>query len=244
MGAVSRVLAPGSGETKVAHSAEMSGTFSDRWALRRHVILGRFLALLYRLLASTWRVKRVNVDLFESTLAEGPAVIAIWHGDQMPLLGVHASKQIAGLASKSRDGEILAALIQQLGYQVFRGSSSRGSMSALRGGFRLIGEGVSPALAVDGPRGPSGNPQPGAVALAQKMCCPVLYMACHTQPSLRLNSWDRFKIPLPGARLTIAYGLFDPSGLPRDKATEALGVQMHALSDGLSRPSEARLSDG
>ena len=207
-------------------------------------LLGRCIAALYRLWSWTWRVERIDHGLFESTLAEGPAVVAIWHADQMSLLALHARDDIAGLASQSKDGQWLASVIAHLGYRVFRGSTSRGALGALRTAMWLIDKGISPALAVDGPRGPCGKPQPGAIGLAQKTQRPVLFIACHAHPAIRLGSWDRFTVPLPGARLRIAYGRFDPAGMSRAQATEELGRRMTALTARVSPASLAQPSAG
>jgi lysophospholipid acyltransferase (LPLAT)-like uncharacterized protein len=175
----------------------------------------------------------VDRQTLVQSLEEGPAIIAIFHGDQAPLLHAHGRLGIVGMASQSRDGELLAQLIRRLGYGVIRGSTSRGGMGALRAALRCVEDGQSPALAVDGPRGPARVPQLGALHLAARTQCPVVYMVAHASWALRLRSWDRFVVPLPGAAVTIGYGRMDPPSTDRasvEAAAEELRERMEDLA--------------
>jgi len=199
--------------------------------------VSRLLASVYRALSATWRVRSVDRDILEQTLEEGPAIIAIWHGEQAPLLHAHGFMGIDGVASKSRDGEVLAQVLERLGYGVIRGSSSRGGLGAIRGAMRAISSGRSPALAVDGPRGPAHVPSLGALHLAARTVRPVVYMVAHTTWAVRLNTWDRFVLPLPGARITIGYGRMAPPDAGRAAvvaAADELQRRMEALARRLS----------
>lgn len=126
---------------------------------------------------------------------------------------------LVGLASLSGDGEIVATALGALGYPVVRGSSSRGSVAALRALIATLAAGASPALAVDGPRGPAGRAHPGAEALAKRLNVPVVWGRIEA-PGFRLRSWDRTLIPYPFARVRVRYGVWSP-GL--STLTEALG---------------------
>jgi lysophospholipid acyltransferase (LPLAT)-like uncharacterized protein len=136
----------------------------------------------------------------------------------------------------------LAGVIAHLGYGVIRGSSSRGGVGALRSAIRSIGEGRSPALAVDGPRGPALVPQLGALHLAARTQRPVVFMVAHAALAIRLSSWDRFVLPLPGARVVIGYGRMDAPAKDRpsvEAAARDLGRRMEGLSLRLSPLSSA-----
>src|SRR6185436_7490736 len=62
------------------------------------------------------------------------------------------------------------------------------------------------AVTVDGPRGPAGVVAPGALVIAQRTAAPMVPTAAATSRAWRLRSWDRFMIPKPFARVTVAYG--------------------------------------
>lgn len=193
------------------------------------------LSLVYRALSATWRVRYRHRELLETSLAEGPVVFAFWHGEQLLVIGPHAKLGLLGMVSLSRDGELLAQVLLALGYKVARGSSSRGGAAAARACLRQLQQGTSPALAVDGPRGPRHCVQPGAVTLSALSRRPILYVVAHARPAVRLRSWDRFVVPAPFARVTIAYGRMEaPERGDLDAATAELGERMRAASAALS----------
>jgi hypothetical protein len=166
-------------------------------------VLVTILAVAVRLLARTWRVERPAWPV------AGPCVVAFWHGHQLPMIALHRGLGLVGIASRSRDGEIVTGVLTRLGYPVVRGSSSRGGVDALRGAATALATGGRPALAVDGPRGPAGVVQPGAEALARRAGVPVVYGVVEAA-GLRLGSWDHFLVPWPLARVRVRYGVWRP----------------------------------
>ncbi len=72
--------------------------------------------------------------------------------------------------------------------------------------------GVTP----DGPRGPARQLAPGALAAAQRAQAPLVALRAHAASAWRFRSWDRFLVPKPFARVTIAYGpvTYVPAGDP------------------------------
>jgi len=169
------------------------------------------IAAAVRLLAATWRVAREGRAELDAALAAGPVVFAFRHGDQLAVLGTHRGLPVTALASRSRDGELAAQVIERLGFEAIRGSSSRGGLAALAAGRRVLRDGRSLALTVDGPRGPAGEPKPGAAALSRMGRAPLCWVRIEVSRGLRLKSWDRFLIPLPFARVTVRTGVLPPS---------------------------------
>lgn len=179
-----------------------------------------FVGLLV-LLSWTWRVRRT--EPVAAWLAEGPAVVVFRHGHLLPMLLLHRDLPIAALASRSGDGALAARVAGALGYPVFRGSSSRGGLEASREALRLLDEGLCPALAVDGPRGPAGEPHPGALALAARGGVPVVWGFVRAS-GWQARSWDGFLVPWPFARVELRYGRMavEAGRHGRDVATAAL----------------------
>ena len=174
-------------------------------------------ALLLRAWASTWRVRPPGAG--DRAFAEAPVVFACWHGELMPLLLLFRDRGILTLASQSRDGGRVAALLARLGYGVLRGSSSRGARSALRG-LRSALQTRSICLTVDGPRGPRHVAKPGAVGLARVSGRPLWAARAACWPALTLSTWDRFVIPLPFARIDLR---FEPVLAEEEALAAALG---------------------
>ena len=79
-------------------------------------------------------------------------------------------------------------------------------------------EGVSPVITVDGPKGPAEVVKIGAVLLARLTGAPMIPMAYAASSAKLWNSWDRFMLPRPGARIVIVVGepLRVPPGTPID----------------------------
>ena len=169
------------------------------------VIRAFLLSVLVRLLALTWRIERFDPKgLFPTTLSGG-AVLALLHGEQLPLLLSHRSRRTVLMVSASRDGEWLVQAAKHLGYRAIRGSTSRKALSALLGARRALNAGDSVAVAVDGPRGPRGIIQPGAQHLASRASVPLIAIRARASRAWHLSSWDRFMIPKPFAKIRLEY---------------------------------------
>lgn len=189
------------------------------------LIAGALIAAFVRLIHATWRVRVHDEILLRQAVECDGAVLVFWHGEQLPMVPQHRSNQVVGMASLSRDGTLLAEVARRLGFGLVRGGSSRGSFSALRGARRVLEAGLSPALAADGPRGPAHEVKLGALALSAWTGRPIVYAVSCCTWAIRLRSWDRFQIPLPGARVEIAYGSMDAPPATR-QGMEAGAVEL------------------
>jgi len=148
-----------------------------------------------KLLVLSWRIR------FENSVPE-PAVIGLWHQDLPACLAAFKYRNIAVLISRSPDGSRFTRLSESLGYDVFRGSSSRGQ-SEVRHLLQALKDGRSAGMALDGPRGPALVAKPGAEWLAQKANVPLVNPRVKYSCAFRLKSWDRTFIPLPFSKITI-----------------------------------------
>ena len=164
-------------------------------------------APVLRLLAGTWRVRTEHEDRWRPLYqAKRPHVFLLWHEVLLPLLWHHRSQDIAIVVSENRDGQYLADFALKLGYRAVRGSSSRGAARALLGAVRELQAGRSVAFTPDGPRGPRRALKPGVVAAAQRGGGVIVPIHARADRAWRLDSWDRFLIPKPAARVTVVYG--------------------------------------
>ncbi len=182
-------------------TAEEGDTFT--WRSRAMLLLGRgFLQMLAR----TWRVRVVNGGhLLDLRRGGRPFIFALWHGHLLPLLWHHRGQGVLVLISEHRDGEMVARAAESLGYGLIRGSTTRGADRALISLVRELKSGHEVAITPDGPRGPAETFAPGALVAAQRSDSFILPVAASADRAWRLRSWDRFVIPKPFARVTIAY---------------------------------------
>lgn len=166
-------------------------------------------------LLATVRFRTEHRERFDTLVDQGqPALYALWHGRLLPLTYFHRHRDIAAMVSQSRDGEYITRIVEQWGFQVVRGSTSRGGLTALREVARLIRSGKSVAITPDGPRGPRQRLQPGIVTAAKLTGAPILPIVAGCNRAWWPGSWDRFCIPKPFARVVVLYG--EPHYVPRD----------------------------
>jgi lysophospholipid acyltransferase (LPLAT)-like uncharacterized protein len=174
------------------------------WRERSALFLGRgFLNVLAR----TWRIRVINGEaVLNLRRSELPFIFALWHGHLLPLLWHHRDEGVKVLISEHRDGEMVARAAESLGYGLIRGSTTRGADRALISLVRELQAGHEVAITPDGPKGPAGKFAPGALIAAQRSGSFILPVAASASRSWRLKSWDKFMIPKPFARVTVAYG--------------------------------------
>ncbi len=112
----------------------------------------------------------------------------------------------AALISTSRDGALLADLVERFGYEVVRGSSSRRGASAMRQLADVIASGKDVVITPDGPRGPAYELGQGIVYLAQQSRAAIVPVNFEYSSCWRLKSWDRFVLPKPFSKVRVTFG--------------------------------------
>ena len=181
---------------KAAHDAR-----KVRWASR----LGYWMV---RALGATWRLSVRNEEAWP--LQDGrrrTVVLACWHGDMLPCIWSQRDGGIMALASEHGDAEIIARIIERLGFAPpARGSSTRGGLRGLMTLVKALREGRTVAFTPDGPRGPARVAQAGVLMAARRGETVILPLAMHTSDAWRARSWDRFAVPKPFARVRVAFG--------------------------------------
>jgi lysophospholipid acyltransferase (LPLAT)-like uncharacterized protein len=188
----------------------MSTRASGDGVVPRASLRTRLIAVLggvvIRLLGLTWRVRRIDPPTFDGMIARGePFIIVFWHGEILPVAWVHRHRGLAPLISRHADGEVIARIVEGLGYRTARGSTSRGGVRALLETARLVEQGITVGFTPDGPRGPRHKFAPGALIVAQRTGRPVVALSAWADRAWRLSSWDRHLLPKPFARVTIRY---------------------------------------
>jgi hypothetical protein len=201
-----------------------------RAAPRATRLATRLVATLVGGLAATWRYRVRGWEHVAAARRSGrPVIYILWHSRILPLLYHRRGEGMALLISRHRDGGYLAALSEQWGYRVVRGSSRRGGEVGLLGLVRHLRGGGEVALTPDGPRGPAERMKPGALVAAQHAEALVIAAGARAGRAWRLRSWDRFCIPKPFARVEVTYSA--PFGVAPGKAglRDALAVAERAL---------------
>lgn len=163
-------------------------------------------------------------------------ILAFWHRHLLLMPYSYRGKGISVLVSQSRDGELIARTVARLGIDSSRGSSSRGGIAGMRTLLRKAGEGWDIAFTPDGPRGPASEVQPGVILAAAATGFPIQPVALAATKAKRLNSWDRFLIPLPFSCVHFVYG--EPLTVERRGDPEAAAAELKRRLDAGEKEAE------
>jgi lysophospholipid acyltransferase (LPLAT)-like uncharacterized protein len=175
---------------------------------------------------------RDETKLFENGGKE-PVIFCLWHNRLALSLILfrryvqarQPQRKMAALVSASRDGGMLARVLELFDVEPVRGSSSRRGPQALRELVSAGERGRDLAITPDGPRGPCYVVQEGIISLAQLTGMAIVPASFHLSCKWRLKTWDRFQVPLPFARCEVQLG--PPVRIPRD-ASDAERKQFRA----------------
>lgn len=211
-------------------------------AAKINPVLIWFLALFYKLYNLTLRKKIIFSEDFKNYLkTERPVLLAFWHEDVNNLLYISWKFKTMTMVSDSKDGQLVAQLIEALGSVTARGSSRTNPIKALKSFIRIMKKGEHWAsIAVDGPKGPARKPKAGVLESAALFSCPIFTVsAAYSSPWVFKKTWDQTKLAKPFSRLTIYFGL----GLEKvDKASlESRTELLASLEKNLSRNNQKAL---
>lgn len=189
-----------------------------------------------RVLSWTWRY-RPGGDPATLALLEQRHnfIFAHLHQAEWCLMPYWGPWRMNVMISLSRDGEAMARVVRRFGYRVTRGSTSRGATSGLLRLVKLIRaqRGERPtSLAVDGPRGPFGEPKKGLLLLAREQRSPIILAAVNADRYWEFsNSWARTRIARPFARIDVRYTMIpleDVLAADDEPAWRALSARISA----------------
>jgi lysophospholipid acyltransferase (LPLAT)-like uncharacterized protein len=208
-------------------------TKSQRRLTPARLFAYRLAALLaYAIIETLWRTCRlrfVGLDRLSALVREQGAVVPVFWHQHLLMCARFIADRRAGLKtgfmiSPSVDGQAPTMLAALYGAHVVRGSGSYTGMRAVRGVHTaIVKEGISPGITPDGPRGPRFKFKAGAIFTAQisrKAVVPIAYAA---KPAWILKTWDKFVIPPPFAKVSIAIGepYFPPHKMNDEQMAEA-----------------------
>lgn len=192
-------------------------------------------AVAVRALARTLRLRREEAAVAPLWAARAPVIYAVWHGRILLLPYLYGDRGCHVLASRSRDGELVARWMRRFGLDPVRGSSTRGGGEALRRLAGALRRGREVVVVPDGPTGPREVLKEGVIALARLSGAPIVPVAVGASRQWRLGSWDEFRIPRPFARCVVRFG--EPIRVPAapDRAAqEAARKEVEAALRGLT----------
>ena len=195
--------------------------------------LGHLVWFLITLVCMTLR-KRV---LGDPQIVQGKqAIVAIWHNRIFTpcyfyRYVIRGQVKMSMLTSASKDGAMLAAVAEDYGMSTVRGSSARRGAEGFMDMVRELQSGKSMCITPDGPKGPVYACRPGIIKLASLSGMPIVPIRIHYSCCYRVDSWDRFFVPLPFSKVTLELG--NPLAIPEKLDADELSAQCRRLEKAL-----------
>lgn len=151
----------------------------------------------------TWFIFLTSKHKFTNTESlknyrKKPVVFVFFHGRCAMLSPVirYACIKSYCVASRHKDGRLMARLQRLFGLRAIYGSTSDGAVAVLREGVRVMkDENVSMCVPVDGPSGPSLHLQDGALYFARMTGAPIVPCCFSCSRPMYMDRWDKFMVP-------------------------------------------------
>lgn len=199
---------------------------------------GTYIYKILRLLMMTLRFKVHGADKISET---ENCIYVFWHQKLFfPTVGFKGIKNKAALVSPSKDGEILAGVLEKYGYLVIRGSSNDRNVQSLIRMIKRLKQGYNLGLAADGPQGPVFRIKPGILYMAMKTGKKIVPIGGAFQYKYVFEkAWDRFQFPYPFTRAVAVVG--DPITVPEDASPEDYLIKINQAIDRADQEAEKML---
>ena len=177
-----------------------------------------FVYRFIRMYAATFRLTVENEEEWINYLKNGGRVLlCAWHQQFFSAIRYFKNyKEFAPglMISKSADGDLIAGVASRTGWRPARGSSSKNGKSAMMEVISHLKESGLAAHIMDGPRGPIGKVKAGAISIALAADAVIVPFYVSAARAWHFNSWDKFFIPKPFARVTLTYDRMIPLTIP------------------------------
>jgi lysophospholipid acyltransferase (LPLAT)-like uncharacterized protein len=159
----------------------------------------------------TTRMRVIGIDELLNTAKKGPTLIVLWH-NRLPIIAEVLEKhtqemEFSAFISQSRDGEILARLVNSYtrGHTIRVPHSKR--EQALKEMIDVLKENKSTVIITpDGPRGPSYRVKPGTILAAKQAQASIIPLTWSASRFWELKTWDKMMIPKPFSRIEVRLG--------------------------------------
>lgn len=177
----------------------------------RKFLLVKLGVKLLRLLFWTCRVEVEGFDRFIKIAKKDKSIVMLWHNNLLltPFIYRYASQfEYAPFISKSRDGELLSAVVEEckLGKVITVPHDQR--HEALRQLIQHVNKkNEIVVITPDGPRGPPFKLKLGIAKVAIETGAHVFPLSWTANRFWQLKTWDKMKIPKPFSKITISMGI-------------------------------------
>jgi lysophospholipid acyltransferase (LPLAT)-like uncharacterized protein len=198
-------------------------------------VIPPIVAFLVKLLLLSCRVIKVEGKEWENEARRkttGGLIYVTWHQRMSYHAHYFGARHVTVMISQSRDGEYATRMAKWLGFKNVRGSSTRGGRAALKELIQRIKNGEIGGMLADGPLGPARVAKKGSVIMARNTHSPLIPLLWGADRCWMLNSWDKYMIPKPFARIVFYYG--EPIWVPASTGKDELETFRRVLEERLN----------
>jgi lysophospholipid acyltransferase (LPLAT)-like uncharacterized protein len=186
------------------------------------MIAKRLLSLIYK----TCAIEVAGIDKFKEVAGKSPCILILWHNRLAlapQILSTLAGEYTyAALVSQSRDGEIIASVVESypIGRTIRVPHNDR--LKALNMVItKLQTENDIVVITPDGPRGPRYKVKGGTLHAAKATGAYLVPFSWSGDKLWTLNSWDKMQFPKPFSSIKVTFGapyqLSSEEGSPTDE---------------------------
>ncbi|HKL74808.1 MAG TPA: lysophospholipid acyltransferase family protein [Halanaerobiales bacterium] len=193
-------------------------SFNDAFTKFKNWFIPKFIYGLIVLTNKTINLRVIGEKNTNNIDENEPLLYAFWHGYMWIPVYYYRNRQYFALSSLSQDGEYMTRILRYFGWQVIRGSSTRGGSKSVLKLYKKLLKGNTTVLTPDGPTGPIYKVKPGIIYLQEKSEGTIIPLGIAIDKKIEVNSWDKFNIPLPFTKTVLKIG--EPVNFKKEKSIE------------------------
>jgi lysophospholipid acyltransferase (LPLAT)-like uncharacterized protein len=159
-----------------------------------------------------WQIEGKE-NLTRARASQRPFLWSFWHGLSLPFImygyRVMNGSDFCVVVVGDERSDVLQRVAERVQASTYAVDMAGNPVAAGRAVLRVIQamkKGKQSMLAPDGPDGPPFIAKPGITFLARKTEGVILPVGTWAWPLVQLPRWDRYLIPLPFAKIYIAFG--------------------------------------
>ena len=183
---------------------------------------------------SQWKIRGTRA-FKECLKSSKPLLVCTWHGSFIfPLFFLKNNHTEASVVSSThKDSLVLGKVLQYYGFNLIKGSSTRGSTNVLKQMikcFRKSGSVI--AITNDGPKGPPKIAKQGSLNLAYKMDSEIIFISGKSSKFWKLPTWDSFVLPKPFSKnIIFIEKICFPTNINEQKVSSFVSQKMNSIQN-------------
>ncbi len=177
-----------------------------------------YFIIIYMLIVYyTSKKKYIGLENYkEDVMQSKPLIMAFWHNRLFlcPFFAVRLRKKVnknykfLTLASKHGDGRFVGEVLSKFGLRNIYGSTKNNNKAgrgiefkSIRTIVKQVKSGKCLGITPDGPRGPNQQINGEILNIAKLTKAKIMPVSYSASRFIEVNSWDKFKIPLPFSKI-------------------------------------------